>query len=209
MFIFCRKNQGARAVADGAPQTNKKHYPTRKNERYVFCARIGGQATPSIVSSLSPSLAVIATRSAILRTSSAVTECAYSPPWVVGLASCLASPRGGVSHVKSCAFLPSLAAVVGKREPLRLCRPLCLGRGSILPRLAHFRAVFPGFSKGFAEPCFAPRHGIEPCYCPHYPQFLCTFSELKMKPYGAIVRILLRLFPLFRRGGFSMLRLAC
>lgn len=35
--------------------------------------------------------------------------------WVVGLASLLASPRGGVSHVKSFVFLPSLAAVFGKR----------------------------------------------------------------------------------------------
>ena len=71
-----------------------------------------------------------------------------------------------------------------------------------------FPAVIPGFSKGFAEPRFAPRHGIEPCYCSHYPQFLCTFSELKKKPYGAIIRLLLRLFPLLRREGFSMLRLA-
>lgn len=115
------------------------------------------------MSSLSPSLAVIATRSDILRSSSAVTECAYSPPlgrrfnhlpritegW--GLArkelrfSAIAG--GGCWQARTATAVPSFVPRSGvspsEASQVSPCR-------------------LPGFSKGFAEPRFAPREGIEP-----------------------------------------------
>lgn len=146
--------------------------------------------TEHIVSSLTPSPAVIATWSAILRSSSAVTECAYSPPWVVGLASCLATPRGGVSNVKSYAFCPlgrRLLASINRYGCAVLCASVGVQSFRGLPEwplpeirgFAHFRAVIPGFSKACirATP-FAPREGIEP---PNVAEYRAMLSQPLMR----------------------------